>query len=117
MLPSRGGGLCKALYETIEESAENRKEWTLSVLQKPLEQGNAVGFSTRLQSLFSGLELALCLALLTVAEECVKQLSHPPPLLTKPLDHFWELLQLSVRTEHDLGYIGHGCRYPLQHAP
>lgn len=85
------------------------------MLQEPLEEGGASGISTRLQTLLSG--LALCLTLLTVAQQYVEQLSHPPSLLTQLLDHCWELLQLSVRTELDLGYVCHGGRRPLQHAP
>lgn len=79
------------------------------MLQKPLEEGDAVRFS--------GLGLTVCLTLFAVAQQCVKQFSHPPLPLPKPLDHCWELLELSVRTQLDLRDVGHGGRNPLQHAP
>lgn len=74
-----------------ERRGEERRGEALGVLQEPLEEGDAVRFSTRLECLVSGLGLTVCLALVTVAQQRVQQLSHPPLPLPKPLDHRWEL--------------------------
>lgn len=67
------------------------------MLQEPLEEGDAVKFSARLQCLLYGLGLTL----LTVAQQRVQQLSHPPLPLPKSLDHCWELKEHTVITHFD----------------
>lgn len=78
---------CKALFE---ERGEERGKG-LSVLQEPLEEGDAVGFSARLECLLSGLRLTLRVTLFTVAQQHVQQVSHPPLPLTKSFHHHREL--------------------------
>lgn len=102
MAPSRGYGVCKALFVTKDrrgqEKEKKKRGEGLRVFQEPLEEGDAVKFSARLQCLLYGLGLTACLTLLTVAQQRVQQLSHLPLPLPKSLDHCWELKEHTVIT-------------------
>ena len=107
MAPSRGCGVCKALFGIQVRSRERGKEKkkrtaALGMLQKPLEKGDVVEFSAHLERLLSGWGLTVCLTFLTVAQQCVQQLSNSPLLLPKSLDHCWELKGHTLIIHHQL---------------
>lgn len=93
MVPSRGCGVCKSLFVTKDRRGQEKKNRgdALGMFQDPLEEGDTVSFSASLPCFLHRLGFTVCLALLTVAQQCVKQLSHPPLPFLKSLDHCWKL--------------------------